>query len=51
MTVAPGDEYHFVFELPRRPEDAEPHYVLPSPLQMGWTNSPAYFCTATEACR
>ena len=51
MTVAPGDEYHFVFELPRRPGDTEPHFVLPSSLQMGWTNSPAYFCTATEACR
>jgi len=51
MIVEDGKEWNFVYQLPRRPEDTEDHYVVPSSLQMGWKNSPALFCTATEATR
>ena len=51
MIVEAGKEYNFVYQLPRRPGDTEDHFVVPSSLQMGWKNSPAYFCTATEAGR
>lgn len=48
MIVEGGKEYNFVFQMPRRPGDTETFYVVPSSLQMGWKNSPAYFCTATS---
>ncbi len=51
MIVEDGAETNFVFQLLRRPGDSTTHYVVPSSLQMGWKNSPAYFCTATEAGR
>ena len=51
MIVESGQEYNFVFQMPERPGDAEIFYVIPSSLQMGWKNSPAYFCTGTEATR
>ena len=51
MIVEAGMEYNFVYQLPPRPGDTETYYVIPSSLQMGWKNSPAYFCTATEAGR
>ena len=48
MVVDAGMEYNFVFQLPRRPTDTVDHFVVPGALQMGWKNSPAYFCTATK---
>ena len=51
MIVEDGKEWNFAYQLPRRPTDTEDHYVVPSSLQMGWKNSPALFCTATEAAR
>jgi len=51
MIVEDGKEWNFAYQLPRRPGDTEDHYVIPSSLQMGWKNSPALFCTATEAAR
>jgi len=51
MIVEAGQEHNFVYQLPRRPGDTETYYVVPSSLQMGWQNSPAYFCSATEATR
>lgn len=51
MIVESGAEYNFAWQLPKRPEDHETMYVIPSALQMGWKNSPAYFCVATEATR
>jgi hypothetical protein len=51
IIVEDGQEFNFVYQLPRRPGDTETHYVVPSSLQMGWMNSPAYFCTATESAR
>ena len=52
MIVQAGKEYNFVYEMPPRPKDGgKRFYVVPSSLQMGWKNSPVYFCTATEAGR
>lgn len=51
MITEAGKEYNFVFQLPEREGDTERHYVVPSSLQMGWKNSPAFFCTGTEATR
>ena len=51
MIVEDGKEWNFAYQLPRRPTDTEDHYVIPSSLQMGWKNSPALFCTATEGAR
>jgi hypothetical protein len=44
-------EFNFVFQLPKCPGGTETFYVIPSSLQMGLQNSPAYFCTGTEAAR
>jgi len=51
MIVAAGKEYNFVYQLPQRKDDKELFYVVPSSLQMGWMNSPPYFCTATKSTR
>jgi len=51
MIVETGKECNFVFQMPRRADDEEVHCVAPSSLQMGWKNSPAFFCTGTEATR
>ena len=51
MVVELGKEYNFVYQMPPRQDQDEDHFVIPSSLQMGWQNSPAYFCTATEAGR
>jgi hypothetical protein len=48
MIVQRGTEHNFVFQMPPRTGDTEAHYVVPGSLQMGWKNSPPYFCTATE---
>ena len=51
MIVEDSKAYNFVYQLPRRAGDSELFYVVPSSLQMGWKNSPPYFCTATESTR
>ena len=51
MITEAGKEYNFVFQIPMREGDTERQYVVPSSLQMGWKNSPAFFCTGTEATR
>jgi hypothetical protein len=51
MIVRAGQEYNFIYEMPPRPNDNERYFVIPSALQMGWSNSPAYFCNATAAGR
>ena len=45
-----GEEYNFAYVLPQR--EGEPiKLVVPTSLQMGWIESPAYFCTASETSR
>jgi hypothetical protein len=51
MIVQAGQEHNFVYEMPPRPNDTGRWFVIPSALQMGWKNSPAYFCNVTEAGR
>jgi hypothetical protein len=49
MIIEAGQEPNFVYEMPAHPEREGKWFVVPSSLQMGWTNSPAYFCATTEA--
>ena len=51
MTVEEGEEWNFVYLLPRLNQDDPIVLVLPKSLQMGWTDSPPFFCTATETAR
>jgi hypothetical protein len=45
-----GEEYNFAYVLPQAP--GKPiKLVVPSALQMGWVESPAYFCAASETAR
>ena len=50
MICEEGAEWNFCYVLPALPGD-EPEIVVPTSLQMGWTLSPAYFCTASETGR
>jgi hypothetical protein len=51
MIVEHGETFNFVFQLPPRQGDTTKYYVIPAALQMGWKNSPAYFCLGTEGAR
>jgi hypothetical protein len=44
-----GKEHNFAFQLPRKAGGVETRCVVPSSLQMGWKNSPAFFCSCTES--
>ena len=37
--------------LPKEKPDKEVYLVIPDALQMGWCESPAFFCAATETAR
>ena len=47
MLVAKGSEFNFIWQLPQLDPLAPRRVVIPSALQMGWKNSPAFFCTVT----
>ena len=50
MLVAENDKWNFAYVLPA--VAGEPtKLVIPHALQMGWTESPGYFCAATETGR
>jgi hypothetical protein len=50
MDCAAGEEWNFAYVLPQ--EEGEPiTLVVPTSLQMGWVESPPYFCSATETSR
>ena len=50
MTCAEGEEWNFAYVLPSNP--GEPiQIVVPSALQMGWAESPPFFCAASETAR
>jgi len=50
MDCEEGEEYNFAYVLPQ--EDGMPiTLVVPTSLQMGWVESPPYFCAATETAR
>jgi hypothetical protein len=45
-----GEEWNFCYVWPQAP--GEPCcLVVPTSLQMGWVESPPYFCAALEAAR
>ena len=54
MAVSDEDAWHFCYALPaispNQPLD-ETTIVIPNSLQMGWTESPPYFCSGTETAR
>ena len=45
-----GQEWNFCYVLPAAPSEPV-HLVVPTSLQMGWIESPPYFCTASETAR
>ena len=54
MAVNDDDAWHFCYILPtEKPlEDIdETEFVVPNSLQMGWAESPPYFCAASETAR
>jgi hypothetical protein len=51
MIISTRAEHNFTFQMPTRPQDKDIFYVVPLSLQMGWKNSPAYFCIATQTTR
>ena len=45
-----GEEWNFAYVLPQK--EGEPvKLVIPTSLQMGWIESPPYFCAASETAR
>jgi len=45
-----GEEWNFAYVLPQ--EEGKPiKLVVPTALQMGWVESPPYFCAASETAR
>ena len=51
MVVPEEAEFNFCYVLPQDDPNAPIQIVVPSSLQMGWTNSPPFFCAATETAR
>jgi hypothetical protein len=51
LVVPEDDEWHFAYVLPKASPDEPTQLVIPSCLQMGWCDSPAYFCAASETAR
>ena len=51
MSVPPADEWSFAYVLPKLDPTEPTQIVVPSALQMGWSESPAFFCSATETAR
>lgn len=45
-----GEEWNFAYVLPQQ-DGPSTTLVVPNSLQMGWIESPPYFCTASETSR
>ena len=45
-----GEEWNFAYVLPQE-EGSRVQLVVPTSLQMGWIESPPYFCAASETAR
>ena len=50
LIVDPKQKWNFCYVMPD-PPGSRTRIVVPSALQMGWAESPAYFCAATETGR
>ena len=46
-----GEEWNFAYVLPSTFGSDDVHLVVPTSLQMGWIESPPYFCAASETAR
>ena len=54
MAVSDEDAWHFCYVLPATSQNQtldDATIVIPNSLQMGWTESPPYFCSSTETAR
>jgi hypothetical protein len=54
MAVSDEDAWHFCYVLPASTPNQtldDTVIVIPNSLQMGWTESPPYFCSGTETAR
>ena len=50
MDCEAGEEFNFAYILPQE-EGKSTTRVVPKSLQMGWVESPLYFCVATKTAR
>ncbi len=50
LDCAEGEEWNFAYVLPQH-EGPSTTLVVPNSLQMGWIESPPYFCAASETAR
>lgn len=50
LHCCPGEEWNFAYVLPQ-PVGEPIQLVIPTSLQMGWIESPPYFCMASETGR
>lgn len=46
-----GQEWNFAYVLPPESPSSDVQLVVPTSLQMGWMESPPYFCAASETAR
>ena len=51
MAVNEVDAWNFAYVLPGAGPDDPIQLVIPDALQMGWSESPPFFCAATETAR
>ena len=50
LIVRGDDCYNFAYVLPQKPGEPT-RIVIPSAVQMGWVESPPYFCAVTKTAR
>jgi len=51
LVVSEEDSWNFCYVLPRENDEDPIEIVRPTCLQMGWSESPPLFCTASETAR
>ena len=51
MCVNAKDAWNFAYVLPKLSDSEPTRLVIPDALQMGWSESPPFFCAATETAR
>lgn len=51
MVVDEDEAWNFAYVLPRENDNEPIMLVIPNALQMGWTESPPFFCAGTETAR
>ena len=51
MVINEDDAWNFAYVIPPKNETDDIKLVIPDALQMGWSESPPFFCAATETAR